>query len=145
MTEVVTMLHMLLYWNPVFTESLFALPFPEEFMGLRFETAEQQNQEFLSHIAWRGRRFLLRDGNTTNENSAWRIVLIIQKTCIYGSPLIHILNIWLQKNVRNLNREEIIEMARKKINLFSRIYSRESKKVKLFLCLTNYALLHEGV
>jgi hypothetical protein len=93
MTEVVTMLHMLLYRNPEFTESLLALPFRADFMSFRFETAEPQYQEFSSHIAWRGRRFLLRDGNTTNGNSARRTILIIQKTSIYGSPLIHILNI----------------------------------------------------
>jgi hypothetical protein len=31
-------------------------------MALRFETPEPQNHEFSSHMAWRGRRFLLQDG-----------------------------------------------------------------------------------
>jgi hypothetical protein len=41
---------------------LLALSFQADFVGLRFETAEPPNQEFSSHIAWRGRMFLLLHG-----------------------------------------------------------------------------------
>jgi hypothetical protein len=44
-------------------KGIFAISFQADFMGLRFQTAEPSNQEFSSHIAWRGRRFLLATWN----------------------------------------------------------------------------------
>jgi hypothetical protein len=85
MAEAVTMWRMLLYCKPLFTERLFVLTFPADFMGLCFQTAHAQNREFSSHVAWRGRTFLLREGNTANDNSGRTIVSIFQRLVFMAS------------------------------------------------------------
>jgi hypothetical protein len=54
MTELVIMLHMLLYRNPEFTGSILAPPFRADFMGLRFWNSRTTESRFLITycLAW---------------------------------------------------------------------------------------------